>query len=272
MCNWRRALKYTAQVGRILQVMADRKVPGWPIFATFTMRNVKGEDINQSFSDFSVSFARLMQYKAVKTYCMGAIRTSEITYNAKSDTYNTHIHCLMWMSPMYFTGAKSGGGYLSQARWTELWQKAARLDYTPIVNVQKIKAKPTDTDPIGLFGAVLETAKYPIKPDAFRDLTSKVYDETEEQRQRRVTKIRYLSDGMYRKRLISFFGIFKSIRKELQLDDPEEDDLVHVETEDKETKAVACDRYEYDPQRYGYYFADREQIVDGILRDWHEER
>lgn len=273
MCNWRRALKYTAQVGQILQVMMERKIAGKPIFATFTMRNVKGEDINQSFGDFADSFRRLMAYKAVKTYCVGAIRTSEITYNAKLDTYNTHIHCLMWMSPMYFVGAKGRGGYLSQAKWTELWQRAARLDYTPVVNVKAVKPRtPTDRDPTGLFGAVLETAKYPIKPDAFRDLTTQIWQETDSQRQARLERIKHLERGMYRKRLISFFGVFKDIRKELQLDDPEDDDLVHIETDETPTTAVACDRYEYDPKRHDYYWVEREALVDGVLRDWHNVR
>lgn len=270
MCNWRRALKYTAQVGQILQVMMERKITGKPIFATFTMRNVKGEDINQSFSDFADSFRRLMAYKAVKTYCVGAIRTSEITYNAKSDTYNTHIHCLMWMSARYY---KTSGAYLSQAKWTELWQRAARLDYTPVVNVKAVKPRtPTDRDPTGLFGAVLETAKYPIKPDAFRDLTTQIWQETDSQRQARLERIKHLERGMYRKRLISFFGVFKDIRKELQLDDPEDDDLVHIETDETPTTAVACDRYEYDPKRHDYYWVEREALVDGVLRDWHNVR
>ena len=212
MCNWRRAIKLAAEIGEILKEMQRMEIKGRPIFITFTMKNVDGNSIGKSFSHFSESFHRLMKYKAVKSECIGAIRTSEITYNAKRNDYNTHIHCLLWMKPGYFKGV----AYLSQEKWTELWKKAAKLDYTPIVNVKAVKPKePTEKDPTGLFSAVLEVCKYPIKPDLFKPLFTKVYGESGIDEQERLRPIRMLEIGMRRKRLISFFGIFKEVRNKL---------------------------------------------------------
>ena len=85
ICNWRRAMKFSTQVGLILNEFKRRKVKGRPIFATFTMRNVKADEISESFSKFARSFTKLRQYKEVAKSLVGAIRASEITYNPDSD-------------------------------------------------------------------------------------------------------------------------------------------------------------------------------------------
>lgn len=268
LCNWRRAMKFAVQIGQILQVMQERGITGRPIFLTLTMKNVKGEDIGKSFSDYAQSFNRLMKYKVVKDWCIGAIRASEVTYNCKNDTYNTHIHCLLWMKTSYF---KRAGVYLSQAEWTELWKKAARLDYTPVVNVKAVKPKqPTEKDPTGLFSAVLEVSKYPIKPDAFQEFTTKVWNETPEQEQRRLKPIRELEMGMRSKRLISFFGIFKEIRAELKQDDIEEGDLVNAEEDAEGGEVVSVDWFEFNRVLGEYCKGGTRPLSAGErVRDWH---
>jgi hypothetical protein len=80
----------------------------------------------------------------------------------------------MMVRPSYF-----GKGYVTQARWTELWKESARLDYTPIVYVQAIKNRRGSEHP--LRGAIAETLKYSTKPEDLMDrdwlleLTSQVY-------------------------------------------------------------------------------------------------
>jgi hypothetical protein len=53
--------------------------------------------------------------------------------------------------PSYFSR-----GYVSQARWTELWQECGRLDYVPVVDVRIVKGD--------MKKAVQETLKYSVKP------------------------------------------------------------------------------------------------------------
>lgn len=268
MCNWRRAMKLTTQIAQMLDAMQKKGITGRPIFLTLTMRNVKGGDISKSFSDFAKAFKRLMEYKAVKDWCLGAIRTSEITYNGSRDDYNTHIHCLLWFKPGYF----KGGAYLSHEKWTALWKKAARLDYTPVVNVKAIKPKtPTENDTTGYFAAVLEVAKYPVKPDAFVKFTDAPDSETPEQKQARLQHIKDLEQGMYKKRLISFFGIFKAIHKELHLDDTEDGDLVNADgDEDTEDKTITVERYTWGDNGGGnFYYTSTETIKQERNKDHH---
>ena len=65
--------------------------------------------------------------------------------------------------PSYF----KGGAYLSQKRWAELWQACLKVDYTPVVHIQAIKApKGTSEGQEGaaMLTAVCETLKYSVKP------------------------------------------------------------------------------------------------------------
>lgn len=257
MCNWRRSVKLRGQVLKILTEMKNRGIKERPIFLTLTMQNVKGTDINQSFSDFATAFHRLMQYKEVADVCLGAIRSSEITYNKKRDDYNTHIHCLLWMTPTYF---KTGDKYINQERWTALWKRAAKLDYTPVVNVKIVKPEtPTEADPTGYIKAVLEITKYTAKPTAIPGLNGvpwKASNKTQMQMGRQISELEH---GLFRKRLIGMFGIFKELHKELNLDDTEDGDLIGAD-EGSDIEGVTAVRYEYSYNRHNYYLTGTGKI------------
>uniref|UniRef100_UPI003F67CAA9 protein rep n=1 Tax=Streptococcus pluranimalium TaxID=82348 RepID=UPI003F67CAA9 len=59
-----------------------------------------------------------------------------------------------------------------------------------------------------------ETAKYPVKPMNLDVTDKQVVDD--------------LYQGLYRKRQLGFGGLFKTIKKQLELDDIENGDLIHV--------------------------------------------
>ena len=62
------------------------------------------------------------------------------------------------MKSSYFTGNNTN--YISQEEWTKLWAKAMKLDYTPVVDIRTVKAHKRKN----LKSAIIETAKYPVKP------------------------------------------------------------------------------------------------------------
>jgi len=66
---------------------------------------------------------------------------------------------LLMVQPSYF-----GKCYVTQARWTDLWQECLRVDYTPIVHVKAIKDAPE-----ALKTAIFETLKYTLKPSDLAD-------------------------------------------------------------------------------------------------------
>ena len=65
--------------------------------------------------------------------------------------------------------------------------------------------------------SILETTKYPFKPIEFDDKNLQVIDD--------------LYKGLYRKRQLAYGGLLKQIKKELELDDIENGDLIHVDEE-----------------------------------------
>src|SRR5690625_7911069 len=103
----------------------------------------------------------------------------------------------------------------------KLLKRAMKLDYDPIVDVRAIKPKNKHKSDIK--SAIDETAKYPVKHTDFM---------TDDEK-RNLQIVSDLEEGLYRKRLISYGGLLKEIHKELNLDDAEDGDLIHVDDEEK---------------------------------------
>lgn len=221
ICNWRRSMKYSYQAEQVIEEAIKRHEKGRFLFLTLTVKNVNGDFINQEIGKISEGFRRLMLYKKVDKNVIGYLRALEVTYSTSRDDYHPHLHVLLFVSSSYF---KNSDNYISQDEWTKLWKKAMKLDYTPVVNIKAVKS----TEKYDLKGAVLETAKYPVKP--FDLLNDDFSEETKD------TITDDLTKGLHRKRQIGFGKLFKEIRKELQLEDIEEGDLVTVQEENDDEK------------------------------------
>jgi len=209
LCNRRRSMKYSYQASKIVEEAMIRQPKGRFLFLTLTVKNVTGQELNQSMTDILRGFNRLMKYKKVDKNLIGFLRATEVTYSKELDSYHPHLHVLLMVKPGYF---RSKDDYLTQEEWTELWQKAMKLDYTPMVDIRAVKADKGK----GLKGAILETAKYPVKPF---DVTDEKTDFTDQE------KLQIVDDmltGLHRKRQIGFGKLFKEIKKDLDLDDLED--------------------------------------------------
>lgn len=69
--------------------------------------------------------------------------------------------------------------------------------------------------------------------------------------------VKDLEEGLHRKRLISYGGLLKEIHKELNLDDVEDGDLIHVDNEDENTdeKAYSIIAY-WNWERQNYFIKE----------------
>ena len=104
------------------------------------------------------------------------------------------------VKPGYF---RSKADYLKQEEWTELWQKAMKLDYTPMVDIRAVKADKGK----GLKGAILETAKYPVKPF---DVTDEKTDFTDQE------KLQIVDDmltGLHRKDKLALVSCLRKSKR-----------------------------------------------------------
>jgi plasmid rolling circle replication initiator protein Rep len=150
VCQWRRSLMWKAKACKILpQVMEDCPKHRW-LFLTLTVRNCKIVELRETLSWMHKSFVRLTKLKDWPAD--GWIKSTEVT-RGKDGSAHPHFHCLIMVPASYF----SGQAYLSQKRWSELWQQCARLDYQPMTH---IKAVAKYHDPRSLIPEIL---KYQVK-------------------------------------------------------------------------------------------------------------
>ena len=230
MCAWRRSLKIAYHNKLIVEEANRQYKPAW-IFLTLTVKNVEGDHLKQTITDMMQGFRKLFQYKKVKSGTLGFFRALEITKNHEENTYHPHFHVLIPVKRSYFTGKS----YIKQAEWTSLWKRAMKLDYTPIVHVQRVKGKKgIDAEAIEKEvreameeqKAILEISKYPVKDtDVIRG-----NEVTEEN----LDTVYYLDGALASRRLIGYGGILKEIHQELNLTDAEDGDLIRIEEDEDE--------------------------------------
>lgn len=243
MCSWRRSLKSAAELQQILTRAVELKPKDQFLFLTLTVKNVYDKsELKKMLKNLTEGFNRLSKYKIVQKNLVGFVRSTEVTVNETDGSYHPHLHVLLMVSPKYFKET-----YLSQKKWTDLWKKAMKLDYDPVVNIKKIHDKSGKGD---LKSAALEVGKYQTKS---KDYLS---DDTNwEENLKRISDLRY---GLQNTRQYGYGGLLKKIALELKAGT--DDDLVHVELDDQSEQkkkvkiCMAIWSYKY----YNYFWKRKE--------------
>lgn len=223
LCQWRRLLKVTFQMKRVIEKSLIKYPSSRFLFLTLTVKDVKGDEIRTSIKSMNEAFSRMMKWKRLKPLVLGFVRSTEITVNRDTMMYHPHLHVLLQVKGSYF----KGGNYLSHDEWCKLWAKAMKLDYKPLVSVSTIKPKKTGDDSIT--SAVAEVGKYTVKPTTYLS-TDKAQD---------VQIIKTLRSQMSHLRMVSYGLELKQIHKDLFGDKDIDDDLVNVDEDNKEAVANA---------------------------------
>lgn len=266
MCNWRRSIKIAYQNKRIVETVNEREKVDW-LFLTLTVKNCPSDTLSETLEGMYKAFNRLTKYKSFQKSIKGYFRALEVTRdrdrtitkkryeknpgyfkrngldigseNPNYGTYHPHFHVLLCVPRYYF---KQKDYYIKQDRWSELWQKALKSDYKPIVDVRRVKAK-KEIDREGLEdfekelkksireqNAIFEVSKYPVKDtDVIKG--DKVTDEN-------IETVVDLDKALSFKRLIGYGGLLKEVHKELNLDDAESGDLIQVAESDEVANGI----------------------------------
>jgi plasmid rolling circle replication initiator protein Rep len=262
MCQFRRSLKWRAKFLDLLPGVQEKFTSHRWLFLTLTIRNCELDDLKGSLKVLNTAFNRLS--KNVKFPMVGLVKSVEVTrawdcydsfsgeflgrhgskwvfqYQQKHNTavrleptteVHPHLHVVGLVSSSYFGGKY----YLKHSDWVDMWKKALRIDYTPIVNIKAVKCKKSLPSPKefnsdnsldnGMIAAICETLKYTVKE---QDLigSSCQDDEANSQWLKRVT------EQLYKTRKVEYRGVLKEIGKELE-EAYNSDDLITVK-EDKE--------------------------------------
>ena len=160
-CNWRRNMNINRELLEAFEAIEATRSVSY-LFLTLTIKNPKTSDLKTTIKHMNKSFQRMAQTKAYKDTIIGHFKALEIVGDrTKEGEVHPHFHIILIVSSSYFKSRK----YLSQVKWIEMWQKALRVDYKPVVDVRRIKAKKTKNGKTltALQSAVFEVAKYSVK-------------------------------------------------------------------------------------------------------------
>jgi plasmid rolling circle replication initiator protein Rep len=212
VCQWRRSLMWRARFIKALPEIQAKYPTGRWIFVTLTVKNCELTELRATLTRMNAAWKRLLLRKEFPA--LGFIKSVEVTRGADG-TAHPHFHCLMFVPASYFSK-----GYISHAKWTELWESCLKADYTPILDVRAVKStKGTSNDSpeasnAAMLRAICETLKYAVKPsDLLAD--PKWLDE--------------LTKQLQKTRAVSVGGCLKEFFSE---DDPE--DLINGDIEEEE--------------------------------------
>lgn len=239
VCNWRRSLVLKHKASAVI-TEAMKREKGQFVFLTLTIANCKGRDLRKTMSELTKAFDRMFKRRKLQKFVIGYLRSTEVTVNSKME-FHPHIHCLIYLKKEYFKKEN----YLTQEVLTEMWQRSLQVDYKPILDIRKIRPNKRKGIKSDIKSAVLEAAKYPFKPfDYMKGVT--------EEDKLKITY--YLSEGLYKKRQVSFGRLFKDILVEMgQSEDIEESDLIKIGDEEKELKEADEIIYVWSHTKENYY-------------------
>lgn len=196
VCMWRRSMKNSARFFAALPDLRAAYPTAKFLFLTLTVPNCKFEDLRSTVAEMNTGWKRLIQRKDWPA--IGFVRSVEVTKEENRSGYcHPHFHVLLMVPASYFSR-----GYITQAKWLEMWQDAMRDPTISQVDIRTVKPKIEGAG--SLESAILETLKYGTKvsdlfdPDFLICLTKQLH------------KMRFLSSG----------GVLKDILKE-ELSDAE---------------------------------------------------
>jgi plasmid rolling circle replication initiator protein Rep len=221
VCQWRRMLMWRARFIKALPEIFEDHPKARCIFLTLTVRNCDLKDLRSTLAGMNEAWKKLI--KRTNFPAIGWLKSVEVT-RGQDGSAHPHFHILLMVNPSYFTH-----GYISHAKWVEMWRECLKVDYNPMVNVKTVKnrrkkitvesIKNVDIDVnttvnddkfSDIISGVLEVIKYSVKPS---DLTGDWLIE--------------LTRQLHKTRSISLGGIIKEYLSE---DEPE--DLINADLED----------------------------------------
>lgn len=233
MCNSRRSKKVYNQVYSCSDYLYHRYNCNF-IMLTLTVCNVKDYDLSYTIDRMQRGFSNMLKnYKSFKKICFGCVKVLEITYNRKSDTYHPHYHVLIAVRDNYF----KSDDYLKRDDFLNMWRKAYGDNSITQVDVRKVYCNNKRFSKSCIASACAEVAKYAVKPNSYIFTDDNILTD----------KVVYtLSTVLFKRRFISFTGVFKTAYKLLFAGDSVEDgDLLCSNVDDSIELSLLILRYRW---------------------------
>lgn len=175
MCQWRKARKVCREVLGRLRTIDEQHNGVALLFLTLTIKNEPLTELNSTVKHLSQAFQRLQQSKQYKDVVYGSIRAIEfLGDNTEAGECHPHFHCLLVVNKSYFKSRD----YINFEEWTNLWQRSLRVNYRPVINVQRVKPKGKMS---AIVAAALEVVKYSVTSSDLEKLSKEDFQELDKQ-------------------------------------------------------------------------------------------
>lgn len=175
MCQWRKARKVCREVLGRLRTIDEAHNGVALLFLTLTIKNEPLTELNNTVKHLSASFNRMQKTQQYKSAVYGSIRAIEfLGDNTEAGECHPHFHCLLVVNKSYFKSRD----YINFEEWTNLWQRSLRVNYRPVINVQRVKPKGKMS---AIVAAALEVVKYSVTSSDLEKLTREDFQELDRQ-------------------------------------------------------------------------------------------
>ena len=184
-CEWRRTRVWRKRLYEGLNALYVDKPTLSGVFLTLTVRNPPLEELGETLTQMNRAWNRFVNRSFFPTEYW--FRRTEITVGANAHTgafsAHPHFHALLMVPASYWSR-----NYVKQLTWQQQWMDAARLDYPPVVGVQRAKKNSASgsTSANDALSSVVEAAKYAAKATALMELGPAISEFHWQIRQRRL--------------------------------------------------------------------------------------
>lgn len=196
LCAYKRSLSVYHNTAAIIKYINEKYSSSKYLFLTLTIKNVPSSELSNAIDNLTRGWQNMSKQKRIKNVVLGTVRSIEITYNKRSNTYHPHLHILIHTTSDIY----SGRNYISQAEFADRWQSAAGIDYQPVVDVRRLRHNNGRE--------VAEIAKYSVKPLEWDKCSESV--------------IVTLDDVLHKRHLLSLSGTMREAKRDLKIADIEE--------------------------------------------------
>lgn len=196
LCAYKRSLAVYHNTADIIKTINEKYNRSKYLFLTLTIKNVPGSQLSSALDDLTRGWQNLAKQKRIKNAFLGTIRSIEITYNKRTNTYHPHLHILAHTTNDIYAGRN----YISQAEFAERWQSAAGIDYQPVIDVRRLRHNNGRE--------VAEIAKYSVKPLEWDKCAESV--------------IITLDNVLHKRHLLSLSGTMREAKRDLKIADIED--------------------------------------------------
>lgn len=125
-----------------------------------TLKHDDATPLREQIQTLCRGIGTMMRYAPIKKYLVGYVRSIEIKVG--SFGFHPHAHVLLVMNQEYFKS------YIPQQNWVDMWRKACKLDYNPVVWIKKAYSSKTENNTI--CEAIYECVKYTIKTNEWKTM------------------------------------------------------------------------------------------------------